>query len=389
MAKTRRVALMLELESAYWRHISIFAGAQEYAEAHGWETIIDEFADDTLPARKSKRLPYDGVIARATKKLAERSKRAGVPVVNVWLNSPARQSLPGVFFDHVAMGKMRAEHLLSRGLSRFGAVVAHTVGQVREANAFRQTLADAGYKCSVTKVPLSPSKSLAHWRKTESIIGEWVKECQPPIGVYVSGQDDARIMAQMCRSRGLRIPEDVAIITGYNEPALCEQPRPSLTSIELGGERLGYEAARLLDRLMKGKKPPAEPILIPPKCLVLRESTDFYAVDDEIVAAALEFIACNSHRPIGAEDVSRAVNIETRSLQRRFRKVLDRPVATEIRRVRIERAKRELAQSKRSMAEIAHDVGFGPSMRMYEVFRRELGITPTEYRRQRELDTSG
>jgi len=98
----------------------------------------------------------------------------------------------------------------------------------------------------------------------------------------------------------------------------------------------------------------------------------------------LEFIAANSHRRIGQDDVSKAVGAETRTLQNRFRKVLDRPIVAEIRRVRIERAKRELVQSKRPLSEIAHDVGFGEAMRMYEVFRRELGVTPGQYRKQRQ-----
>ena len=73
--------------------------------------------------------------------------------------------------------------------------------------------------------------------------------------------------------------------------------------------------------------------------------------------------------------MARAVTTETRTLQRRFRKHLNRPIATETRRVRIERAKRELTQSKRLLSEIARDTGFGEPMRMYEVFCRELGIT--------------
>jgi AraC-like DNA-binding protein len=34
---------------------------------------------------------------------------------------------------------------------------------------------------------------------------------------------------------------------------------------------------------------------------------------------------------------------------------------------------------------IAREVGFGNIHRLYEVFRRELGITPGEYRRQRRV----
>ena len=86
--------------------------------------------------------------------------------------------------------------------------------------------------------------------------------------------------------------------------------------------------------------------------------------------------------------MARAVTTETRTLQRRFRKYLDRLIATEIRRVRIERAKRELTQGTQPLKEIARDAGFGEAMRMYEVFRRELGVTPSQYRRQRQTDQS-
>jgi DNA-binding LacI/PurR family transcriptional regulator len=50
----------------------------------------------------------------------------------------------------------------------------------------------------------------------------------------VGGLNIGRMVVQESRARGLLAPEDVAIITGYNEPAICEQPPPSLTSIELG-----------------------------------------------------------------------------------------------------------------------------------------------------------
>ena len=88
--------------------------------------------DDTLPARRNKESPYDGVIARATRKLALRATRLRVPVVNTWLNSPASHQLPGIFFDFEAVGRMRAEHLLTRGLSRFAAILARDLGHQRE-----------------------------------------------------------------------------------------------------------------------------------------------------------------------------------------------------------------------------------------------------------------
>ena len=126
MPKTRRVAVMLDLEWPYKRHAGIFAGTQQYAQEQGWKSIIDEYADDTLPVRPAKSVPYDGIIARATRKLAQRSARGSVPVVNVWLSSPVWKSLPGVFADFSAVGR-RAKRLSQAARGAVG-----DVGEKRE-----------------------------------------------------------------------------------------------------------------------------------------------------------------------------------------------------------------------------------------------------------------
>jgi LacI family transcriptional regulator len=257
-------------------------------------------------------------------------------------------------------------------------------GQEAELKGFLAVLGKAGYPCAAVKMPLNATASLKDWRKTERTVAAWMEDWQPPVGVYVGPEPHGRMVAQMCRNRGWRVPEDVAIIAGWNEETLCEHLRPTLTSIEVGYERIGYEAARLLNRLMAGEKPPPKHLLLPPQGLVARESTDFFAVDHALVRAALEFIAANSHRPIRAGDVARAVATGFRTLERHFREHLGRPITAEIRRVRLERAKRELAQTGRLFADIARDVGFGPEQRMYQVFVRELGVTPRQYRRQRQ-----
>ncbi|MDB4756414.1 substrate-binding domain-containing protein, partial [Mariniblastus sp.] len=312
--------------------------------------------------------------------------KVGVPVVNVWLNSPATKKLPGVFADFQASGRIQAEHLLSRGLRNFAAVVAFkNRGQEMELREFRKAIELVGCSCLATKISQTHSKNHATWQKTRKIIAAWMDTWRTPIGVMVGYEDCGRLIVQMCSERGWRVPQDVAIIAGQNEEKLCEYPRPSLTSMEFGYENIGYESGKLLQSLMEGGTVGSPTILLPPKGLVIRESTDFFAVEDELVAKALEFIGRMSHRRIKQDDVSRAVNAETRTLQLRFRKVLDRPIAAEIRRVRIERAKRELTQSKRLLSDIARDVGFGEAKRMNEVFVRELGVTSSEYRNQRQV----
>ncbi len=393
--KARRVAVMLDLSWALKRHTAVFAGAQRFAQECGWTSTVDEFARDTLLVRSPKSVPYDGIIARASKQLAEQAARHNLPLVNVWFSSPARDMLPGVFGDFAAAGRMRAEHLLARGFRNLAALVSRRdLAHDLEGREFQRLVREAGCSCATAGISMDPHRNLAAWRRTLQVIADWMDGWRLPIGVYVGADQMGRYVAQACLARGWRVPQDVALICGRNEDSYCLHPRPSLTSVEMGYERVGYEAAQLLDRLMDEKatvrrsKSKAGPkhILVPPQALVVRESTDFFAVDDGLIAAALEFISANSHRPIGPEDVAHAVTTELRTLQRRFRTHLDRSIAAEIRRVRIERAKRELAQTDEPVKAIARNVGFVEPKQMYQVFRRDVGVTPTEYRRQRRVN---
>jgi LacI family transcriptional regulator len=396
MPRSRRVALKLDLKWPLKRHALIFAGTQRYADEHGWESIIDEYAAENLAERTTKRTspPYDGLIGRVNSKLGECARRLRIPLVNVWFNSPACDQLPGVFPDMAAAGRLQAEHLLGRGLRRFAVLTCEDRWQQMEAATFRATVAQDGCECIVEKVPLDPSRSFSAWSKTEQRIESWMEHWQLPIGAAICTEEAGRLVVQLCRRRGWRVPGDVAILAGTNEETLCVHPRPSLSSVEMGYERIGYEAARLLDQLMheretgrrpKGANRKPQHILLPPQGVVVRESTDFYAVEDELVSRALQFIAANSHRDINVEDVARALEMHPRTLQRRFSAVFKWPISDEIRRVRIERAKRELTQSKRSVAEIARVVGFGSRMRLYDAFRCEVGVTPMAYRKQRRM----
>lgn len=384
--KTRRVALVLELDWAYKRHASVYAGTQRYFDEQGWESVIDEYALDSLPTRRGKTIPYDGVIARASKSLAERCSQLKVPLVNVWSSSPLRDELPSVYPDYQASGRLRAEHLLARGLRNFAVLGSRRdSADYLELQAFVETIRSKGYACEVAWMSRLFSDTLAQWRSFNQTITTWMDKWELPIGTFIGADSVGRIVVQKCKERGWRVPEDVVMIAGRNEETLCESPRPSITSMEMGYERVGYEAAKLLHRLMDGEQLIENTVYIPPQGLVVRESTDFLITEDELIAAALSFIATNSHRRIGQDDVSRALSVETRTLQNRFRKVLDQSIAGTIRRVRLERAKRELVQSNRSLKNIARDAGFGSAMRMYDLFKRELGMTPTEFRKQRRL----
>lgn len=384
MARRRRIALSLELDWLFKRHHGLFAGTQQYAQDCGrWDCILDAHPQRTLAEGKRSAPAYDGIIARVDRQLAKTAKRYGVPAVNVWASSPATD-VPLVSPDFEAVGRMAARHLMGRGFRHFGhlSFIRQRTNRA-ERRAFEATLKEAGFPCSSLAVPSGYADRASNWGVFNARLHEWIDTWQLPIGVGVSYDLLCRYLACACDRKGVRVPHDAALVGNHNEPLICALPEPSLTSIELGYERVGYRAAELLDQMMDGSPAPPEPILLEPTALVPRQSTDSLAVEDPLVAHALRFVAEHGHERIKVSDVAAAGHVTRRTLERRFRTVLGRSIGEEIARLRVERGKRLLAESKASIKRLAPKAGFRDAMQMCTVFKRVEGLTPSEFRRQR------
>ena len=88
---------------------------------------------------------------------------------------------------------------------------------------------------------------------------------------------------------------------------------------------------------------------------------------------------------IGVDDILREVMISRRSLERKFKTILGRSPLDEIRRARVERVKELLTASDMPMPEIAARAGFSGPDRLAVVFKDEVGLAPTDYRKQFRL----
>jgi LacI family transcriptional regulator len=155
-----------------------------------------------------------------------------------------------------------------------------------------------------------------------------------------------------------------------------------LSSVILPAERVGYEAAALLDRLIAGARPPPAPIFVPPIGVATRRSSEVLAVKDSDVVAAVRFIREHAHMPVRVSDVLQQVHAGRRALERRCHKVLGWRLGAEIRRAHFERARRLLAETDLPLKALAEQAGFSDFCYMAKVFRQELGLSPTSYRRQ-------
>ena len=376
------VALLIETSRSYGR--GLFRGIRRYLAEHGpWSVFMELRALDSAAPLWLRNWRGDGILTRTgTTAMADAVRRAGVPVVE--LRSPRlNPGAPWVGVDNRAMGKIVADHLMQRGFRHFGVCEIGTEIYFEERRVnFIETVRQAGWNCSAYHAKGQPEKP-AQWEKHQDDLAAWVKQLPKPVGVMACTDQLGFVLLDACARAGVAVPEEVAVVGVENEESLCTMAMPTLSSVKFNAERIGYEAAGLLDRLMAGKEVPLEPILVEPLGVITRGSSDVVAIDDPEIAQAMRFIRERACDGIAVTDVLREVAISRSALERRMRAALGRSPNEEITRVRIERAKELLISTDQPLTTIAGRTGFRTPQYLVQVFRRQVGLTPGVFRRER------
>jgi len=222
------------------------------------------------------------------------------------------------------------------------------------------------------------------WNNTRAV-ARWLaarlRAASKPVAVFCHCiEDAARILAE-CEACGIRVPEEAAVLATGDDQKMCDMQSVPLSCIPQQGERHGYEAAALLQRLMGGEPPPRGPVLIPPGDIVVRASTDWTASSDPLVAKALALVAGNLARPWGVAQLSRELGVPPLRLGRHFAAELGRSPGAEILRQRLFRARALLRDTDLTLAGIAAQCGFCNASYLSNLFRRETGLSPRDWRR--------
>lgn len=384
LAKFKRIALIMGQDIGYCRNV--LRGIQAFAAQHeSW--IFHDAAPDLRVIAPLREWNPQGIIAHLfDEELAEALSRLGKPLVNTTSTLP-ELPVPLVEVDHQAVGRMGAEHFLDNGFRNFGyfgsRIAQFSVGREQ---GFRRRLEEEGYECSSCYAEYLPRPGPGEsWTNVDKRVHRWISVLKKPVGILASNDVPARALAAACRQLDLNVPEDVAILGVDNDEVEAGLAFPPLSSIAIPSQRIGFEAAGLLSRLMAGMPPPTRPLFLPPQGVIVRQSSDVVAVSDPELSASLHFIRRHGNEKIGVEDVAAHVGASRRKLERKFRATIRRTICDEIRRVRIERAKRLLSTTDMAMPDIATRSGFDGARRLATVFRQYTGTTPTAYRRQFRL----
>jgi LacI family transcriptional regulator len=377
MRYRRRVLVAVNCAGRYGRDAA--NGIFEYAEKHTqWEMQFDGMSNLPGSLHRMRRILREwrphGVIGQILHgDFPAAIRRAGVAAVNI--SNLWSCPFSTVASENEATGRAVAGHLLDQKLQHFGFASRLRFSQDIAAQTFAKQIQSHGFECHIFR----PS-AVRIWEDSDySRLRRWLRGLPRPIGIMATDDHRGREVIEACVSLKLRVPDDVAVIGAINDPLICSLCVPRLSSVDVPCRAIGFEAARMLQQIMSGKRPQT-PVMLPPGEIIVRQSSDTLAVEDSDVASAVRFIREHACEGIDVTSVVNAVAISRRSLERRFLKELGRTPREEIIQTRVKRAKILLSESQMKVSHVGQACGFGRYMKFLRLFKQFTGMSPSVFR---------
>ena len=381
-----RVALLIESSRNYGR--GVLRGIARYAHTNGpWSCFTQERELHSGIPEWLRTWKGDGIIARIEDQRTARALlKLGYPVVDV-LGNARFPRIPFFDTDAKAVARLAGDFFMHAGFHHYAYCGYKGIpfSDRREA-MFGQYLADHGHELSVFS-PRTSLRGRTHIQAieqsglgAEAAIAAWLRKQPRPLALFACNDIRAQQVLNACREHKIRVPEEVAVMGVDNDDVLCSLCEPQLSSIEPDTDRLGYEAAALLDQMMEGADLATNLVQIPPARIVERASTDVVAIEDPITVSAVRFIRDHVGEGIAVKDVMAHVKRSRTDLEQRFRLWLKGSVRSEILRRRMDRVCALLQQTNLGLEEIARRAGYSSAAHLCRLFQNHFKQSPTEFR---------
>ena len=290
--------------------------------------------------------------------------------------------------DGETVGREAARTLLAQGVYKSYAFAGYRTDDdwSRErGRAFRETLQKAGF--------IGRMFDVTHFKDRmddRATLISWLKGLPKPCGILAACDDRAYEIVDACNECGIRIPSEIGILGVNNDPILCENSNPRISSVQPDFHREGYLAALTLDRMMQkassstprpSNPSTSKPLLVGIKQIIHRESTYPLSNSGLLVQKALAFIGRDAARKLSVEDVAAHLRISRSLLDLRFRELQHESVHAVILRARLAEVKHRLRTTSDTIERIASDCGWANANSLKNAFHRETGLSMRDWRK--------
>ena len=381
--REKLISVFIKLENVSGR--DVLSGILAFTDAeHPWKYRIFQISD--MPPEKDLQAAInesDGFILAASSLFVDGATIASKKPI-VYTSSRLNPEITGpsarIRNDNFAIGKAGAQHLLSLGnFASYAFVHAkpdQKYSQPRESG-FTAVLRAKGIRA----VPHYLARSAEGSTEEIDELADWLEALPKPAAVMTACDWRALHILAAAERAGLRVPDQLAIVGVDNDELLVEHSNPPLTSVQPGHFEIGFTAARELSRLMAARrKPPVRTICVPPKRVVVRESTRILPPATTLVERAKKFIAERAASGIGVEDVVAHLGCSRNLADLRYKAAEGLTIHAAIETARLEAVKRLLKTTRRPVAAIAAQCGFKSANRLTHLFRQRFGLTIRDWR---------
>ncbi len=381
MIKRKHIMLLLE-----WYDYRIHRGVAEVARESGWQLNCPK--DPVTNEGYLKDWKGDGCIALLQcRETLEYFRTHNIPLVDLGLGEHGLP-IPRVVTDNREIGRAAAEHFRDHGYREVFALGPGKIPMYRERfDALKEYMEEDGGSATALQTAETMQPDVMY--ELTRIAQQRQRRLEElSIGFFAYQDNMAAEMISLCLQHGLRVPENIAVLGVDNDDLINAGLTVSLSSIDSDQEGLGRRAALLLREMLDHAdyKPKGEIIRHPPKGVVVRRSTDCYAVRNPLVSEALHWIQLNFHKGIQAVDVAEALGVTQQGLQKAFSANYSRSPGQEIRHQRIHAVAHLLSSTNAGLEEIGKNCGFTCVDTLINCFRREFNTTPGKYRKQKRAE---
>jgi LacI family transcriptional regulator len=306
----------------------------------------------------------------------------GKPTIFV-LSNLLLEGAGSVDFDEFKIGKMAMNHLKSLGLQNFAYYGKKNILSDEVKSGFKQGISKSASIHEFEEKSQSFHHGIEYWKRPNKKFSDWVASLPRPIGVFAAHDPLARNLLETCHELGIRVPEEVSIIAGNNDPLVCEMTYPQISAIELEWPKIGNHAASLIKKWILNHRMPETPeILIEPSAFIKRGSSDLSVHQDLRISQAIQFIQNNYQNGINVNDVLNQIPIHRRTLERKIKDLLGRSPKEEIIRLRVNHATHLLKTTKSDIRTVSELSGYPTPEQMTTELKRHLGKTATQIRKE-------
>lgn len=379
----KQISVFIRLDNISGR--DILAGILAFTDAmHRWKYRIFQFpgASPEKEMQMAVRESAGFILAWWTAPIYDAIVSSGKPVVYTSRRLDPRIKSPSALVrnDNFAIGKTGAQHLLSLGTFSSYAFV-----HAKPDQKYSQPR-ELGFNAELRSRRIRPEKPFRSPFAEGSdgdlaSLADWLSSLPKPAAVMTACDWRALHILSAAERAGLRVPDQLAIVGVDNDELLVEHSAPPLTSVQPGHFEIGFTAARELSQLMNARrKPPVRTICVPPKRVVVRESTRILPPATTLVERAKKFIAERAVSGIGVEDVIAHLGCSRNLADLRYKAATGQTIHAAIEAARLEAVKHLLKTTRRPVAAIAAQCGFKSANRLTHLFRQRFGQTIRDWR---------